>query len=225
MRRSRTWPCKLTRVVILFLKRVSVRQEGRVEETRSVRGVRGRNELAAQILPGLRQTASTVRHPQVSSALLQTFPSVLRGNASYATQLLRWALKRMFYLCLQPAGGRRHHAVLWATLQGNSQQIQLWPGEGFFSLSCHHYLCHSTSDLRNRNLLLTLLIVCQKHLKEKKSSGLRRSKLFSGLAAPVPRLEVQIKPTFLIMSSSVKAQAVSPTCCPNMLLTRSSQSE
>lgn len=90
MRRSRTCPCKLTRVVIFLLKRVSVCQEGRVEETRSVRGVRGRNELSAQILPGLHQTASTVLHPQVSSALVQTetrrsiltFPSVLCGNAN-----------------------------------------------------------------------------------------------------------------------------------------------
>lgn len=176
MRGSRTWPCKLTRVVILFLKRVSVRQEGRVEETRSERGVRGRNELSAQILPGLRQTASTVRHPQVSSALLQTetprsiltFPSVRRGNASYATQLLRWALKRtvMFYLCLQPAGGRRHHSVLWATLQGNSRQIKLWPGEGFFKpLMSQTQLPTFSKRLKNRNLLLTLLIICQKHLK------------------------------------------------------------
>lgn len=100
MRRSRTCLCKLTRVVIFFLKRVSVRQEGRVEETRSVRGVRGRNELSAQILPGLRQTASTVQHPQVSSAFLQTetprsiltFPPVLCGNANLILIFLMWNL-------------------------------------------------------------------------------------------------------------------------------------
>lgn len=72
-------------------------------------------------------------------------------------------------------------------------------------ITCVIQLLTFSKRLKNLNLLLTLLIVCQKHLKEKKSSGVRRLKLFSGLTAPVPRLEVQIKPTFLIMSSSVKA--------------------